>query len=347
MNKSNAIRVKLQNAERIRRKLVEKNLLKKDLKIKKDDIYIYFPIKKNTKFQSYEILPVDFEKITKKPRSYKESNDISANLVNRLPTSYDVIGNIVLLKISDKELLRYSEKISRSILNVNKNVQTVCIIKSIDGEFRTRKIDSIYGEKKTLTQHKEFGMIFFVDVEKTYFSPRLANERKRIASQVKDNEIIVDMFSGVGPFSIAIAKTSNPKKIYSLDKNKEASKYATKNIKINKVLDKVEVHNKDSMYFYKNLENRSEKANRIIMNLPFSSYKFFKNALKMIDNRCIIHYYEIIEEKKINNRVNQLKQIAKKENVTIEKVKINKVKTYSPREFYICFDITAKRNMPM
>jgi tRNA (guanine37-N1)-methyltransferase len=101
------------------------------------------------------------------------------------------------------------------------------------------------------------------------------------------------------------------------------------------------------MYFYKILNNKSEKANRIIMNLPFSSYKFFKNALKMMANICIIHYYEIIEEKEINNRIYQLGQIAKKENVSIEKVKINKVKTYSPREFYICFDITAKRNMPM
>ena len=59
-------------------------------------------------------------------------------------------------------------------------------------------------------------------LKETYFSPRLANERKRITSLVKPGETVVDMFAGVAPFSIMIAKYANPKIIYAIDKNKDA-----------------------------------------------------------------------------------------------------------------------------
>jgi tRNA (guanine37-N1)-methyltransferase len=279
----------------------------------------------------------------KKPKSYKELLNIPDNLKNKLPTSYDVVGNILLLKL-DPELINFKTEIGDILLKINKNIKTVCLTKPVKGELRTRDIEIISGENSTETIHKEFGLRFKVDVKKAYFSPRLANERKRVTELVKDGEIVVDMFAGVAPFSIMIAKYANPKIVYAFDKNKDAVRYANNNVKINNVLDKVEVIHIDAEKSEEILNQKGIKANRIIMNLPFSSYLFFENALKLVADSCTIHYYDILKEDAINARINDLKKIADQSKINLAKIDIRKIKTYAPREFYIGVDITAKKN---
>jgi len=341
--KTIAIRVQIQQAEVIRKELYNKKMLRNDLIIVKDDKYIYLPINSlPKKLNSYIILEKDFEKKKKKPKSYKEIVSIPNKLKKELPTSYDVIGNMILIKLPEN-LLKFQKEIGKSLLKTNKNIRTVCLSEPVTGEFRTRNIRIIAGEKRTITTHTEFGLILELDVKKTYFSPRLATERKRVTSLVKPGEIVVDMFAGIAPFSIMIAKYANPKIIYALDKNKDAVRYAKRNIGKNNVLDKIEIIHADVKEINKILKT---KADRIIMNLPLSAYKFFENALQIAKDTCIIHYYDILKEEKIRKRIEELKTIAKENKTLLTNFNIKKIKTYSPREFYIGIDITAKQ-MPM
>jgi len=345
--KTKGIAVKLEEAERTRRHLSKRNLIRKDLKINRDKEFVYFPIREDiSKMKSYKLVECDFEGIRLKTKTYKEVIKIPEKIVKELPTSYDIVGDIILIKL-DNKLLKYKGKIGESLLISNKNVKTICLIKPVKGELRTRDTEIIAGKNRTKTIHKEYGLKFEVDIGKTYFSPRLANERKRVADSVKSDEIIVDMFAGVAPFSIMIAKYAKPKIIYALDKNKKAIEYAKKNAKINNVLDKVEIIYADARDIEKIFNKGNRKANRIIMNLPFSANKFFKYALKIISDSCIIHYYDILKEEKINERIKELERIAEKNKITLSNFDFRKIKTYAPREFYIGIDITAKQNMPM
>jgi tRNA (guanine37-N1)-methyltransferase len=97
----------------------------------------------------------------------------------------------------------------------------------VSGELRTRSLSIIAGEKRTITTHTEYGLLFDVDVRTTYFSPRLASERKRIANLVKPGETIVDMFTGVAPFSIMIARYAKPNVVYVIDKKQQSSQVST------------------------------------------------------------------------------------------------------------------------
>ena len=339
--KSIAICTNLYEAETIRRYLFDNNILRNDLKIKKDNNYVYFPIKSIPKtLKSYKLINNEFEKRTTKPTTYKEIVSIPETLKNQLPTSYDVIGNIILVKLP-KDLLKYKKEIGKALLQSNKNIKTVCLSEPVAGELRTRNIAIIAGEKNTKTIHKEYELSFEVDIQKTYFSPRLATERKRVASLVKPGEIVVDMFTGVAPFSIMIAKYASPKIIYAIDKNSEAIKYAKENIKKNNVLDKVEIIHADAKKIHKILE---VKADRIIMNLPFSAHMFFKNTLKITKKSSIIHYYDILKEEEIQERINELKKLAEENKTILTYLNIRKIKTYAPREFYIGIDITATKN---
>ena len=146
--------------------------------------------------------------------------------MEELPTSYDVVGAIILIKLP-KALFPYRKEIGKALLETHKNIRTVCLIDPVSGELRTRNVTIIAGENQTLTTHTEYGLSFDVDVETTYFSPRLASERKRVADLVKPGEIVVDMFAGVAPFSIMIARYAKPKIVYAIDKNKEAIKLST------------------------------------------------------------------------------------------------------------------------
>jgi len=341
--KSKSIRVDLKHAEKVRKYLSKIGLLRDDLEIFKDNQFIYFPIKGISKgLTKYTIVEKEFIQRKIKPSSYKDLIYLPKSLINILPNSYDIIGNIALVKLSDA-LLEYYAVIGDSLISTNKNIKAVFQVEPVSGELRTRKIRLISGIKNTETVHKEYGLQFEVDVKKTYFSPRLANERKRVSSIVKPGETVVDMFAGVAPFSIMIAKYANPKIVYAIDKNKDAIKFAKKNILKNKVLDKVEVIHADAKDTKRIFKERNVMADRIIMNLPFSACDFFKNALEISSNISIIHHYDIANEGDIRYILNKLKEIAEGSGFSLEKLKVKKIKSYSPREFYIGIDITAKK----
>jgi len=276
------------------------------------------------------------------PKHYKDLITLPIKLKSKMPTSFDVIGDILLIKFSS-DVNDYKQQISKALLTANNNIKTVCQIFPVSGELRIRNIEIIMGKKSTETLHKEYGLNYHLDIKKTYFSPRLANERKRIKDLVKDNEIIVDMFTGVAPFAIMIAKYANPKIIYAFDKNSDAIKYAKKNVTINQLLDKIELINEDSKNAPSILKNKNVIADRVIMNLPFSAFKFFNKAIDLLGNEGTIHFYDIIHENKFENRIKELEGKSNKKGYNFELVNLNKIKSYSPHEFYIGIDITAKR----
>ena len=333
-------KVKTSDAEKIRRLLLKKNLLKEYLYILKNKFYVYFPIKKVTNdLNSYELTDKKFEIKVNRINSYKDMTNVPEKIKKLLPTSFDRVGDIILIKLN-QDSTKYKTQIGNALLEINKSIKTVYNVKSVSGEFRTRDIELIAGLDKTTTLHKEFGLSLRVDVSKTYFSPRLANERNRISTIVKNDEVVLDMFTGVAPFSIMIARYANPKIVYSVDKNKNAIKYALENVRLNKVLDKIQLLNIDAEKVSKYVP---EKVDRIIMNLPFSSFSFFRNALEISKNISIIHYYDILKIDEIDKRIIYLEKEAKKYNYQIKINKIRKIKSYSPREFYIGMDITATK----
>jgi len=146
--------------------------------------------------------------------------------------AFDIIGDIVILKPP----LKYEpEEYVKLILEKHKFVKTILLQETdVQPPYRIANYKILWGENKTETIHKEFGLKFKVDVTKAYFSQRLSNERYRIAKQVKENEEVLVMFSGINPYPIYIEKFSNPKIIYSIELNPFAVKYGLENVKINK-----------------------------------------------------------------------------------------------------------------
>ena len=229
-------------------------------------------------------------------------------------SGFDIVGNIVVIKIPDQ--LDYKKNlIAEAILSNLKNVNTVLRQTSpVGGEYRIRDLEVIGGDEIYETTHKEHGCIFKVDLRKAYFSPRLSTERLRICNLVQPGETIVNMFAGIGCFSILIGKRIRNVKIYSIDINPDAYELMKENIKLNKVSDSViPILGDASSIISKELIG---VADRVLMLLPEKALDYFADAERSIKSKGIIHYYDHIfsdKESPEDKALERVKRVANKE----------------------------------
>ncbi len=321
-----------EEGENIRKKLSDDGMLRLDLKIISDVDFVYIPINDEVEIE-IETAVNNFEEIDR-ASSYKELLSLPEDLEELLPTSFDIIGDIYIVKLAD-ELLPRSKEIADAILKAHKNAEVVALDKGVQGEFRTRDLQILAGEKRTTTVHKEYGLMFEMDLTKVYFSPRLATERKRIVDLIEPGERVIDMFTGVGPFSIMIAKNAEPDIIYAIDKNPEAINYIIRNIKLNKIKNVAPM-----LGDAREIVSRIKRADRIIMNLPHSSLDFLDVGLSSVKPGGQIHLYAIVDKDTLDEIKSKILTIASPRNISIENVQ--EVHTYSPTECLYCFDLAIQ-----
>src|SRR6185437_10678390 len=141
--------------------------------------------------------------------------------ISNVFSSFDIIGDIAIIKIPDS-LLHKKKIIGDTLLLHIPNLKSIFLQNTaVDGKYRLRGLELIAGENKYVTTYKEYGCKFFVNVASSYFSPRLSTERLRISNLVLNNDTIINIFAGVGTFSLIIAKRV-PALIYNIDSNLDA-----------------------------------------------------------------------------------------------------------------------------
>lgn len=326
-------------ADNIRRILLKHSLINLDMKIKRLDNFVVIPLDKKLDMRilekigisNVEIIETDFEIQEKAPRSLKDYlvGKIDDQKIDEIKRSFDIIGGIVILEIPD-DLENEKYLIGDAALKFTKRKAVFKKSSKIKGILRTRELEHIAGEEISETIHKEYGCRFLLDVKKVYFSPRLATERDKISNQVKDDEIIIDMFAGIGPFSIAIAKRHDVK-IYAVDINPEAYEYLKRNIELNKVQGRIIPILGDVSEV---LADKKIKADRIIMNLPGSAWDFLELAMDSIKSGGIIHYYDFAADFKVP--IKRLEKAAYPRKVNI--LNKRKVRSKSPGRWHIGVD---------
>jgi tRNA (guanine37-N1)-methyltransferase len=265
---------------------------------------------------------------------------LPSDLLFKVPQAFDIIGDIVVIDIQP-QLKPYQNLIGDAILQTQKNVKTVLAkAGDISGVFRVRDYTHIAGEYKTQTIHKEFGCQYYVDIAKAYFSPRLSHEHQRVASLVADGESVVDLFAGVGPFSVLIGKRNPGAKVYAVDLNPDAIELLKVNVRVNKVENRVFPILADAR------EIAATKlkgiADRVIMNLPETAINFVDAACLAIKSQGgIVHFYAFIRSP---DSIENLKQLfsdaVEKNNRKVESFLYTKsIRETAPFESQIALDV--------
>lgn len=238
--------------------------------------------------------------------------------------AFDVLGNTAIVKFPEKTSNSEKKKFAIRLLKEQKSIKTI-LEKSgrVKGRLRTITTKYLVGEKTKEVLYHENGCVFRFNIDTSYFSPRLSNERKEIANQIRKDEMVLVMFAGVAPFSIVIAKNSKAKKIVSVEINREASKYAKLNVELNKLKEKVEIFQADVKKFAEKYKEK-EKFDVIVMARPQLKETFLKQAFLLSKKGTRIYYYDFCKSDETNKVLEKIKQEAKnnKKQIKIVKTKI-------------------------
>ncbi|MEM2979477.1 MAG: class I SAM-dependent methyltransferase family protein, partial [Methanomassiliicoccales archaeon] len=323
------IRVHTSEAECIRKKLLRFGVLDRTLRVVRVGDMVIFPLTP----EKLDKIPVDlrdridrfdFDEREGRKGDYRKYLTFHESLISLLPRSFDIIGDIAVIKLPS-ELLRYRTEIGEAMMRAHPNVKSVVLDRGIKGGMRIMDLEIIAGEERTETVHTEYGLRFMLDLRKAYFNPRLATERKRIATLTNPKEIVIDMFAGVGPYSIAIGKFAKPRTLYAIDINPDAIHYLMKNVALN-AISKVVPICEDARKAIRDLP----MADRIVMNLPHSAMEFISDALSKLELMGTLHTYFIAERIENNKTAEAILNKCHHDGYRTEILRCEELKTYSP-----------------
>lgn len=329
MTTSYALVAPLRIGEDAKRWVRQLGIGRTDLKIGRREGHILIPLENpiEAPLAGTSIEVAEFAS-TKPPRSYKDVVQVPERVRPDLPTSFDIIGDLVLIKVPDAMRV-FGPAIGDAILRVHKNVKGVFHDEGVQGEFRVRSLHPLAGVTRTTTAHAEYGVRFEVDLTKAYFSPRLANEHDRLAKLVQAGEVVVDATAGVGPFAVLIARQRRAAKVFAVDLNPDAVQLLRHNLKIHHVDDRVEVHQGDAAAFVKTLA----PFDRAIVNLPHGGEAILFACARACKPGGVLHYYRIFDSSTADAAMRELaarvaKESAREASITEAHV----VHAYSPTD---------------
>lgn len=243
--------------------------------------------------------------------------------------NYDILGNIAIIKFDKKTSKKQKLREAKKLLK-RKDVKSVLEkANKVSGRLRTIKTRFIAGVNTKEAVYKENGCKFKLNVETCYFSPRLAEERKEIASRIKKKDKVLVMFSGVNPFGIVIAKKTGAS-VVSVELGRECCKYARENSKINKLADKIQIIQGDVK---KKVTSKLGKFSVIVMPRPNLKETFLKQAFLVSRKGTIIYYYCFGHEDKIGKLVEEIYREARASKKKIKIAKIKRAGEIAPYKF--------------
>ncbi len=301
----------------MRKKLKELRVIDEGFKIAASNKHVCIPIKEGADASSFELETCDVE-------------PVSRQRPTKLGLSYEVIGDIAILDSPP-----HDEALAQELLATRKDIKVVlAAVGGVHGQYRLKDFVHVAGEQRTTTVYKEYGCSFLLDVSRVYFSPRLATERNRIASIAHSSETVVDMFAGIGPFTIVLAKRVNT--VIAFEINPVAVEYLRTNVVRNRV-NNVIVRHGDA----RSLAPQSQGvADRVIMNLPHAAFDFLSEALIVLSEEGgTIHYYDIKPEDEFAQAAQTVRQAIERCNRSAEALHIRKVRSYAPYRYIVVFDI--------
>ncbi len=277
-----------------------------------------------------------------KPKEFRElvqdklRKRVTEEILDLVPAGFQRIGSIAILNLPE-ELHRNKRMIGNAVLKNFPYVKTVCMrTGSISGEFREPRVKIIAGEKNTVTIHRENRCVYKIDVARLMFSKGNLLERGRLPSIVRKGETIVDMFAGIGYFSIPIAKLAKPAKVFAIDKNPVAIEYLKENIRLNKIGDRMVPMLGDCR------EVRfGDIGDRIVMGFLPKTYEFLPAAFEALKPEGgVIHYHDIFAKEELWEKpVHILETSGFKHGYVLERITYkNIVKEYAPNVFHVVLD---------
>jgi tRNA (guanine37-N1)-methyltransferase len=302
-----ALRVPLSRGEEWRRRLQEQGLLDPSLQIDTERPWIWLPLRGPPGELGPEVTLGDHEFVVQPSRGARDYRDLISLPPEQwalLPRSFDVIGDVVLIRIPS-EIGELASEIGRALLEFVPGARVVGEDHGVHGESRIRELRPIAGRGPFRTRYRENGLEFVVDPSICYFSPRLAREHARVAAEVRPGERLLDLCCGLGPFCLTAARREPTLRAVAVDSNPAAIELLRENAKRLGVADRVEPHSSRVEEVLPSLG----AFDRIVLNLPHEGARFLFSVATHIVPGGSLEYYEVVEKDRTAHRPSELRSL--------------------------------------
>jgi tRNA wybutosine-synthesizing protein 2 len=280
-------------AEGVRKVLFRRRLGCKDLRIREEGDAVLIPLSARPPPDLEAQLGLEYVEGEAEEKScYRppydlvvESAAVPEELKASLPRKWEMLGDVLVLRLGE-ELLPHRTETARAYAEVL-GARTVLLDKGrIEGVFRTPEMEVLYGSG-TETVHFENGIYYKLDAARLMFSSGNIDEKLRMAALDCRGETIVDMFAGIGYFTLPLAMHTGAARVIACEINPLAFRYLAENVRLNgleNVIEPVQGDNRDLP--------GERFADRVVMGYVRTTYRHLEKAFSLIKKGGVIHYQD-------------------------------------------------------
>ncbi|TET89729.1 MAG: class I SAM-dependent methyltransferase family protein [Methanomassiliicoccales archaeon] len=336
-----ALRVERKKAEELRTELSELGLLDAGRKFMVEGEFVEIPITglEGIDLKEWGAVSIEQESPVERAPVYDPHVEMAKRvripheLVEYLPSKWEQLGDVLIFKLDDR-LRQYEEEIAKVYAEVLGAKTVLEDVGGVEENIRRPKVSTVWGTE-TVTIHKENGVLFKLDTKELMFSSGNIDERVRMAKVCEEGDIVVDMFAGIGYFSLPMAVHTNPAEIYSIEINPVAFEYLCENVRLNEVEETICPILGDC------LEVAPEGlATRVVMGYLSGGDVYLPKAMSVIGDEGIVHYHESCPNELLPDRpISTVQKAAEGEGRKVEILRQRRIKSYAPGVSHIVLDV--------
>ena len=264
-------------------------------------------------------------------------------LGSRVWKRIEIIGDIAVIRKPfdlDPESLR---PVAEELLKRLSYIKSVWLaITPVEGTHRVRQYVHLAGEKRSETVYREHGCSFMLDITRVYISPVLGYDHMRIAKMVRDGEKVLNMFAGIGGYSIVLSRHARPSYVLSIDINPDAVRYLRINIELNRVGDRNEVVLGDALKIVSSLRREFD---RVLMPLPELWREALVVALDAVKMGGYIHPHLFVDADRkreaFDRAIEMVSRVLKEKKIRFDVMGGHVIRSVGPRRYHVTLDIAV------
>jgi tRNA wybutosine-synthesizing protein 2 len=248
------------------------------------------------------------------------------------PSSWAVLGSVVLVDIGDSP--RPAE-VGEALLALHGEAETVLARHGISGEHREPSVEVIAGDGDTETVHTEHGTRYAMDLAEVMFSPGNKAERARMGDIVTADERVLDMFAGIGYFTLPMARAGAH--VTAVERNPTAFRFLVENVMLNDVDERVHPYRADCRDVVPGFAEEG-RADRVVMGY-YDAHEYLDSALDALAPGGVLHMHEATPDALVFDRpIERLEAAAAEADRDVEVLDTRRVKEYSEGVAHVVVD---------